>query len=239
MSELTELAEKVEPVTPQTYHDTMVGDGKQYASDEDLAKGKANADLHIKELQDKLDDLQENQSTIDEVLEEIRKPISVEDDDGQGTPAPAASVNPDEVVNLVDKRIDAKNAVANAKANSASTLALLTEHYGSETAALRAVKKASGGNPIFVKTIDDLGNTAPTTCVQFVTSRAPKEEGGINTPGVSDNGSAESIIAIGDGFTYSYCKKVRAESPAEYKTPEFRSKMEAAVVKHGDAWFNT
>ena len=239
MSELTELASDVEDKAPETYHDKMVGEGKQYSDNEALARGKANADLHIEELKDKLDAVTDEQTSITEVLEEIRKqPSSDEGEGGPSTDAPAPTVNPEDVTNLVDKRVAEVNAQVHAKANTQETLKMLTAHYGSQDTALRAVKSANGGNPIFKQTINDLGNTDPTAAFDFVTSRVPKA-GGANTPGIGDAGSAEVIAPSGDAFTYSYCVKVRREDPDQYKTTAFRRKMEAAVVEHGDEWFDT
>lgn len=239
MSELTELASNVEDKAPDSYHDKMVGDGKQYADNEALAKGKANADLHISELQDKLDAATDEQTSINEVLEEIRKqPSSDEGEGGPETSAPAPTVNPEDVTDLVDKRVAEVNAKEQAKHNTAETLKLLTAHYGSQDTALRAVKTANAGNPIFRQTINDLGNTDPKAAFDFVTGRV-SITGGSNTPGVGDAGSAEAIVASGDNFTYSYCVKVRKENPDEYKKPAFRRKMEEAVVEHGDEWFDT
>ncbi len=234
MSELTELAETVE--TPETYLTRLVGDGKKYNDNEALAKAYANADIHIHDLEDKLDELKDNQTSIEAVLEEIRKPPVEEGEDAQGTPA-VTPVDPKEINELVDQRITAAQEKAIAEQNTQSTLDLLTKHYGSRDAGLRAVNKAIDGNPVFKETVDKLGYSNPNAALEFVVSRAPRE-GGSNTPGLGGE-SADTIIASGEEFTYSYCKKVRKEDEKLYRSPSFRQRMEDAYTKHGDSWFGT
>jgi hypothetical protein len=65
---MTTMFDDIEAVTAET----LVGDGKTYKTVDELAKGKAHADKHIKELQDKLDSAKQG-ATLAEVLEFMKQ----------------------------------------------------------------------------------------------------------------------------------------------------------------------
>lgn len=235
---LTETVVIDEPTVDTTtqqqadYLAALVGEGKKYKDVNDLGKAYINADLHIRELQDKLDDLKR----VNEELLNTRT--------NQPNPAPAPSTTPvtephgqmvseDQISTLVENTLQKRQAAETAKQNVLKSKNLLLEKYGSNAAASAAIAKIKE-NPAIQKTVDDLSAVDPEACVKFVMSMCPPVEPAPNTPGVMGGPSAEALIASHGRLTYSQCKEIRKKDPKLYNSPAFRKKMEDAATSYAN-----
>lgn len=226
------LTEMTSPETDQTnYLEAYVGEGKKYKDTQELAKAYANADLHIKELKDKLDELNAGSQTLNEVLAELRKPKA------ETAQVPTSEVN---VAEVVQSELTKAQEKARREANVNTSLKQLAEHYGSEADALRAVKKFIGNDRELKETVDDLSAKRPDLLFNLITKQVEKAQDNQNLPGIDKGQPGSSVPSV--GLTWTQARELKKKDPKAYNDPAFRKRMEAEVAKYvsqGKDWFAT
>jgi hypothetical protein len=242
-TEETILGVQVEPEqTIENYMDALVGEGKKYKSAEELARAYLNADMHIKELRDKLDERTKNDNSLEEVIKILRS------QNGAETPAPQAPVNPaqavtspEDVTKAVERVLTDRERKLQIAENQKKSLQLLTEHYGSDKTALMVIKKVINGDAKLREFIDNLGNSNPEALKKFIVSQMPEVVEGPQTPAIADKPSA-AVILPSKGLTWSQAKQIKKENPKLYNSPAFRSQLEkaaAAAMAKGEDFYRT
>jgi hypothetical protein len=230
------------------YFEQLVGEEKKYKSPQDLAKAYVHADLHIQELRDKLDDIQSNDSMLQEVLAELRKkPTPPTDHAPAPTPATADRSKDVDIEEVVTRKLSERQALEKAKSNREKSLTMLDQHFGDRSKALAAVRAKIDGNTVIEETINRLGDSFPEELFKYVTGESPgadntSETGQPNIPGMGDRPSAHILQQSSGSLTWKKCQELRKKDPKAYNSPEFRAKMEQAVANHksqGKDFFST
>lgn len=211
------------------YLEALVGEGKKYKDPKDLAKAYINADLHIRELQSRLDDNEGSSTLLNEVLSELRK-TPAQEPAARSTTEPVVSSNSDDIAKTVDELLRKKEQERLYKENTQTTFKKLEEFYGNRTDALKAVKKLTTEKPSLVNVLNELGNTDPDAAVAFITSGVKKPTSSSNTPGINDTNAANGINLDGP-LTWEKAKKIRKENPAAYNSRGFRAQLEQEVAR--------
>lgn len=224
----------------------LVGPDKKYKTEADLAKGYVNADIHIRELQDKLDDKTHQEGLLKEVITTLRAPNATNTANTNAapvqTPAPVQvpAVTPEAISTVVDAALQKKEYERIAHANIDKSMEILCEAYGSKEAAMVAVNKLTANDKNLHTIVNDLSKTNPDACLRFITANSPPVKVVSNTPGVDKGGSAAAAMPLDGKLTYSAAQRIRKENPKLYKSPEFRAQMEKAVanaVARGEDFF--
>ena len=242
LTEALQEQAQTSPEAPIAYLDTLVGEGKKYATTEDMARAYHNADLHIEELKADNVELRTNEGLLQEVLNELRNTPNTTGAESTPPPAPQAvgnensqnvQVGAEDIANIVDATLSKREQTKLAQANTQKTLKLLTEKYGSNSAALQAINSIVDGKDTMKATLDNLGASNPEAAVNFVTNTVPTNAPilGSNTPGIGATGSADAIVASTGGLTWSQCRDLKKSNPTEYSSPAFREKIEKAVAE--------
>lgn len=230
------------------YFNDLVGEDKKYKSPQDLAKAYIHADLHIRELRDKLDDLQSNDDLLKEVLQELKtKPTQNDPPAPANSPAPADRSDDVDIGKIVSEELNKRQQQEAAKRNRDLSLSMLDKYYGSRDKALEAIRAKINGNDVVKEVINKLGDTAPEEAFRYITGEAPgtdhtSDTGQPNTPGVTSGPSAHTLVEASSKFTWSYCQELRKKDPKTYNSPEFRAKIERAVAaaeRNGKDFFAT
>lgn len=232
---ITDIVDEV-PNTPdpaQNFHESLVGEGKKYASDEELARGYTNADLHLRELRDDLETERKDKSMLKEVLDELRKSPAQNNgvQDAQDNNASATTPQTDDVKQIVREAITEDEMIRKATANRQESLDKIVEAYGSKEQAAVAVRTYIGRDTAKKELLDNIGNTDPDSFFKLVTGTVPPTTPNEpNTPGIKDAGSPSVVLKGGDQLTWAKCKEIKKSDPPLYKSLEFRHKMEQAVA---------
>lgn len=233
----TILGREVTTSNPDNYFETLVGEGKKYSTQEELAKANFHGTLHIKELTEKLDNFRGERETLNEVITELR---SNNERGGQEpvTPQRDNAVNADNQLELQKTVETAVSSVLTTKereqreaVNLGLALQKLTTLYGSEQAALAAIRNFQGENHIRQDMVDNLGKSDPDALVILIKGAQPVKQVSPNTPGM-DGGETGAALpnTAGLPITWSEATRIRQEQPRVYKTAEFRRKLEQAAV---------
>jgi hypothetical protein len=145
----------------------FIGEGKQYATQEEADKAIAFKENHISTLEKENADLRaatQKSATLDEVLNRIQTQQTTESSQAQTeTREEGQSVDIDALVaNALDEKLNARESLAVQDANTQSVVDELTSRYGARAGDLYASKGAELGI-----NLDTLAATSPKAVLAF------------------------------------------------------------------------
>ena len=244
--------------TTPDYLDILVGDGKKYADNGNLAKGYANLVTHnstIKEEKDamklELDALKAQHKTVDSVMEAIKKggpAANAADDLGQQQQAAATQgLSKEDIVALVtgtldkrDEEAETKNQVTQIEANQQKTWEDLSKVYGDQTKAIAAVALYVNGDKQKTEMVQKLGSYDPATLVTIITTAIPAQGEHVDF-GLADKGNNnpdKNEVPVPQGlFTYAQAEVVRKKNPKVYNSRKFQMRLHQSARDMGDEKF--
>ena len=238
-----------QPTTPTNddYLGLLVGDGKKYKDQQELAKAYIHASTRIKELDEAVGEAKEHERLFNEILTEIRSKTPPNSDTPPLATAPTGDngqITPDNVERLVEQTLSQREAEREAVKNQGLSIEKMAEAYGVDAqGAYRIVAEVLKVKPNLEKTIDNLGNTDPDAFVRFMTSMRPVTQVVTNAPGTSGGPSANSLVSTnGMALTWTQARELRKKDPKTYASKEFRIKLEqaaAAALAKGIDFYNT
>ena len=218
--------------------------GEQWSDPEAIAKGKIEADQHIKNLETQLAEMRkdlEKQDYAKSLLEQVQNKAG-----GATTPKPELStqngggINPNtteetrNLKSLVEEALKAREAKPTVDQNVSQVDAALTEKFGTDAAKVVADKASALG--LSLDRLKGLAAESPSAFMALV-GEAPlvptpvSPTSSVNTQSASFNGNAAK------GF--QHFQQLRRDNPKQYYTPAVQREMIAMRDKMGDAFFNS
>jgi len=152
---------------------SLVGDGKQYKTSEDLAYAHRKANEFIKQLEDENRGIRQELEVTNQRAQEqttMQDLIARMEDATQSSgEADATPLNPDAVLKMVTSHVDHLNEEAHQKANRVASNTLLLQHYNDDAdkARLHLETKAKDLN-ISMDTIARLSEQSPTAFAELM-----------------------------------------------------------------------
>lgn len=244
------------PADQQSFLEQLVGEGKRYATVEELAKAKVNADQFIDQLKKETGELREDldkRMTLEDILKqkESSEPTPVE----KPEPAPSADAEPGKTSEVVQKDdandlgakirevMDAVSTERTAEANLNSVAERLVEEYGDAgkaKAEVQARAKTLGLNSDF------LMNAAATSPRAFYEIMG-MQEAGPKSAGSKTRGDVLSSAADLSGSrkqstspaSYSDFEALRKTNPREYYSPKVQNKMMELYAEKGEVFLKS
>lgn len=238
------------------YYELLVGEGKKYADQGNLAKGYANLDAHArtlldekKVLENQLLEMGQKVKTGEDILAAI-KGGGTDDAAHQAALAAAAAqgqpVSKADVATLVAAALDQRDVkhqqqseVDQIKANQQATWEKLSKIYGSKDKAKVAVGMYCGDDPVKRDTVRQLGSLNPDALV-LIMQTAIKPKGEQVDFGVADLGAdkvPKKVLPNPVGyFTYAESLDVKKNNPKLYKSRQFQTRIHQSAAKHPDFW---
>lgn len=179
MTDLFDSAGKpvTDPAKPAPKQDdnlaTLVGDGKQYRTEEDLAYAHREANKFIKQLQDEGRGLRQELEVVtlrakeQETMQELI--VRMESATGPNGEADATPLSSEEVLNLVTSHVDTLNVEATRKANRVSSNTLLLQHYNDDADKARQHLETKAAElHVSMDTIAKLSEQSPTAFAELM-----------------------------------------------------------------------
>tara|TARA_R110002051_G_scaffold18015_3_gene51990 strand:- start:5328 stop:6062 length:735 start_codon:yes stop_codon:yes gene_type:complete len=243
MSDIFNATEATSPASTQTTGsvEELVGEGKKFATVEDLAKGKQEADTFIEQLKGEMSGLR---SDLDQrvsstaLLEEIRKEreaqLQQSADAAQGNTSP--QLDQGDITNLVNQTIEQREVQQTATGNILSVDTKMKEMYG-EKAQEVMLQKAKASN-ISVEFLQDIASKSPEAFYNVLgiteqkTPTTPMTTGSISTTGLA----ATQTTTLGD--SWADFEKMRREQPKQYWKPETQQRLFRAKQEQGNTFGN-
>jgi hypothetical protein len=243
MSDIFNATEATSPASTQTTGsvEELVGDGKKFATVEDLAKGKQEADTFIEQLKGEMAGLRsdlDQRVTSTALLEEIRKEreaqLQQSADAAQGNTSP--QLDQGDITNLVNQTIEQREVQQTATGNILSVDTKMKEMYG-EKAQEVMLQKAKASN-ISVEFLQDIASKSPEAFYNVLgiteqkTPTTPMTTGSVSTTGLA----ATQTTTLGD--SWADFEKMRREQPKQYWKPETQQRLFRAKQEQGNTFGN-
>lgn len=219
--------------TPEgSFLERLVGDGKKYKSEEEVAKAYVYAVEFIDQLKAQQ---REHEAEIQSLKETAKLKGDLEKKVEQLEQMTRSEVlAPELVERLVNETLDKRSVAVESKKNKDIAWAKLTEAYGDLPAAKAAVAKYAGGDQ---KRIDFLNQSVaidPDNIVNLIKTAVPVTE----PKGVDKNVDSGKLPDMDfekktEGLTWSMAQKIRKEDPKLYKSMRFQLKLHEEAGKDG------
>lgn len=206
--------------------ESLVGEDKKFKSVEDLAKGKAESDKFIEQLQSELSGLREEldkRLTAEDVLTKIREENSANQSNGEPT---SSSLSEDKVAELVKSTLESTRTEEQRQANIASVDQKLQEMYGDKANAELQKKAAELG--VGVDFLASVAMQSPAAFFNTVGINANQQAGGVqvststvNTEVLAQQGEASQAKA----GSKAYFDQMRKDNPKLYWDPKTQNQI--------------
>lgn len=235
-------------IDPNTdYFKELVGEGKKFKTEKDLAYGKMQSDLYIKHLEARLDESREDYAKLREEyeagpkLQELLDRIKPEQLASSEQPAAKEvkleqpAFDPKHIESLVSSKIQEHEAQRKEQQNYSQVKDKLIEKFGSNFQA--AVKKHSEGLGLTEDFVNRLARTSPQAFYKtFGLEEQSRNENFIAPPPNrmrTDNFAPTS----GNKRNWEYYEKMRKDRPTEYKNRETQVQMHHDAVEMGESFY--
>lgn len=197
----------------------LVGDGKKFKDVKDLARGKIEADRFVKQLQDenakmrdKLKELEHQsvkQQTLTQLMDEIRQASQ------GGTGNQSQNITTEEILKVVDSRVQEREQEQARAANRAKSNALILNKFnGDSDAALKFVKKRAEELRVPSDQLKAMAEQSPDAFAQLLGLNQQRETrqdtGGSPVKGGNVNSEAFALPNSGER-NQAYYNKLRKE----------------------------
>ena len=243
-------SETIDPT--KDYFPDLVGEGKKYATQSDLARGNIEANLHIANLQKNQEELRQDLArriAIEEALTRLstnNANPATQPNAGQpaagGTAQELTAFKPEDIAKLVQDEIAKKDTERTAQANVEYVQQELTKLWGKDlTANLQARAQVLGVTEDYIL---QMARTQPKVLLTLVTpvTQTAKPSSSLFSPtqaGISSAALTSSNAGKKpDGESYSYWKELRTANPTLYHSVEGTKARHTAAIKHGPDFYD-
>jgi len=239
----------------EAYLDKYVGEGKKYASVEDLAKAYAHAEQHIDRMKDDNGHLREEfdlfrEFTTAQLLEQSKSgnetPTDKTQNEQSQSQKPDSSAPPkvkDDTVDLdarIAKVLEEKDEEKKFKDNARQTEEVLIKHFGSKEDAQKAVQARAAELGVSAQWLASTAFQSPQAffaTMNIVPEQPPKST---STPNSSSDVNAQRLAQTNPGTqpgTYEYYQEIRRKDPRSFYSVEIQSKMMADAIRLGTDFY--
>lgn len=219
--------------------EALVGEGKKFATVEDLAKGKAEADAYIVQLQGEARGLRsdlDQRLSAEDLLAEIRKErkeqLSAAAAIEQGNTTPPQE--PVDIASLVNQTIENREVQQTAAQNLSTVDTKMKELYGEKAQEVMVSKaKEAGVSVTFLQTIAE---QSPKAFYNALGLSATKQTTPSATTGSVDTAAFHNQQPSGGLSTWADFEKLRTENPKLYWKPDTQNRLMRARQEKGESF---
>lgn len=219
----------------------LVGEGKKYSTVDDLAKAYVNADKFIVQLKTENEGMREDLSqrkTAEQILEEIRKPVTPPAIPAQESTPPAApqAINEDALINRLQERLSQDQVRQRQSANVDEVAKTLIETFGSEAKANEVVQNKARELGVSVQFLQDAAAQSPKAFYQTLgldvaqTPAPGAPKGTVNPAALGAN------VQVKEG-SYKWYENLRKTDPSAYWKPQIQKQLMKDALSKGDDFY--
>lgn len=217
----------------------LVGEGKKFASVEDMARGKLEADAYIESLKAELDSLKNTNSKMDELLEAV-KSGSVAEPVATSNPTPSnptakdttPSFSPEDIEALVAKKLAETQNQQTREQNSRSVQEALSKAYGEKAREVVTTKMQELG--MTEDQVTELAASNPKAFTSLFVGQSPAQTG----PRFESTRQVPPAQPH-QGKGWSHFKEIRQKEPHRFYSPEVQKEFNEAADAMGDSFFTS
>lgn len=217
--------------------------GEDWRNPEVIAKGKLEADNHIKELERQLAELMEDLSKQDyaKTLLEKLQPQAADpgnasgagQDNNTGTAEENTTLDAEELKSLIEQTLTQREKENTSQKNLQETASRLNELFGTEAEA--EVKKRAEAIGMNIDKLQEIAAESPTAFFKLISSEPLKQE---------TNTTPNNAVNTDAGFNNSaerdwqFYQKLRRENPKLYYSPSTQQQLLNDKLRLGDKFGN-
>lgn len=228
----------------KNYLEELVGEGKKFKAVEDLARGKAESDLYIATLRQKLAE-QEQELNARKKIEDIvativpksqsaNEPNTVVTQPVQDREVQPDHLTPEKLEELIERRLAEREHVTKANNNLSQVIADLKRTFGPDYA--QTVEEKGREVGLSKEDMNELAKRAPDAFFRLVGAPTPKQPEPFTPPRSSVNPTA----AQSTGHTSrnkAFYDDLKKRDPALYKSERNQNQMMADALRLKEAFF--
>ena len=227
----------------KNYLEELVGDGKKFKSLEDLARGKYESDLYIRNKEKAFDDLSKDylnlsseykaRASLEEVIDKLsNQKLASSDLANEDTNKPV--YDPKEIESLVSSKIQEHELTKKQQDNFNIIRNKLKERFGeNHQKVLREQMERLGLTEEFT---NDLAKKHPSVFIKtFGLDEQQNREDSFQAP-MRSNQRSDSFAPRTNARTWSYYQKMKRDNPTLYLNPKTQVQMHKDAVDLGDAF---
>ena len=241
VDQTTVFEEKKE--VPKDLLTELVGDGKKYKTTEDLARGRLEADIHIKRLEEEakvLRDQVASAKSVDDILAAIQAKAALE-----GTPPeknedlvdtkvlPSTGLTAEQVAKIVAEQLKGSETAKQKEVNRQKSNDLMKQMFGDKAQEKFNAKAAS---PELRATLVQLAEVNPTDFISLFKEAGVESviDGGGRNLNVLNVETTSNNLEPG---TQLYYGNMRKKEPKKYYSPAIQLEMHNAALKDPARYF--
>lgn len=245
MDELfTQATSNATETDPKVAYEALVGDGKKFKSNEDLAKGKLESDRFIEKLQNEMQELRTELSsrlTVEQLMTQLSAKSQGDEDGNRGNPPQSpqndtqtnAQLTEEAVARLVQQELNRHQNKTREQANTAVVVQKLKESYGDNYVSAMQARLDELG--ISKEAAIQLAATMPKAYIELVTKSQPTQSRLPNqSPPRNHFTSAPAPTFKG----WNHFEQMRKTNPNEYFKPSTQNEIMRLAGEHGDEFYN-
>jgi len=230
----------------KNYFEELVGEGKKFKTEADLARAKMHSDIYIKTLETKLDESNEmarralDESKAQAKLQELIDRLENRSDsqNQQITPAQAAdnkpSFNPDELDTIISTKLTQVEKQRKETENWNQVQKKLKEEFGENSAhELKTRMDTLGLNS---EDVNSLAKRSPTAF--FNTFGLNKQQNDSFQSPIASSRRSDPFAPKTPKRTWMYYQELKKTNPSLYLDPKTNVQMQKDIVEYGDAFMD-
>lgn len=239
MTEETLLDSNTEP---KSYKELLVGEGKKFKDDEQLAKGKYESDAYVKVLEKRIDDLRDDylkmrdesqaRAKLEDLIDQLESKSTTEP-----TQQPAAQretkpiEKPIDLDALVERKLSEKEQARQSQANLEIVRAKVKERFGENTEAFEQRIQTSG---LTDKDLIDLSRRSPNAALSVLGLNETSRESFQAPPP-----NSRTFKPVTDKKrTWSYYQEMKKSNPKLYLDPKIATEMHDNALALGNSFYD-
>lgn len=225
----------------KNYLDELVGDGKKFKTVEDLARGKAEADLYISTLNKRSDELREDylklreeataqaklQDLIDRLETNNRNTPRLPEETPERQPTP--QFDPSKLDSLIEEKLLKTEANRKSETNFRAVQTKLKEQLGSNYQSV--LQDKMNELDLTTEDINALARKSPTAFFNTLGLNAPQQDTQMLAPRSTQRPGFSPRLP--EKRTWSYYEKLRKENPKIYYDPKIANQMHDDAITLG------
>lgn len=241
------LLDNSNPNEPQSYFAELVGDGRKYKDQEALAKGNFHGDIHIRNLEQRIDEMREdmtrdrNELMLSQAkLIELQKQLT-----SNALPevneVTQPTIKPEDIQSLISselpKYMSAYETDQRQKQNFETVKAKLIETYGHNYGHAYQEKINSLG--LSTEQADGIAKTSPQAFITMLGMNQPVRQTFQAPPQSSNTFRPKGAVSKTESYYKEMLKEMRKENPHAYYSPQTLVEMDRMAQEMGEAFFDT
>lgn len=224
----------------KNYLEELVGEGKKFKTNEDLARGKAEADLYIQTVNRRADELRQDylklrdeanaQAKLQELIDRLensnnRQPPQLPEDNLERQP----TFDPNKLDSLIEEKILKTEAARKATTNYNQVQTKLKEQFGNNYQSI--LQEQMNKLDLTIEDINSLARKSPTAFFNTLGLNQSQQESLLTPPRSSQSTGFKPQSK--EKRTWSYYENLRKANPKLYYDPKIANQMHDDAIALG------